>query len=114
MAEAVQTDPKQRWTRRQWAVRVLTVVLTYLVLEAFLPPAWQPSSYVCVGVIRVYQATLSKVLKSAGAKCRFTPTCSHYGAAAIRKYGTLSGGLRTAGRIFRCAPWGPPPGEDLP
>lgn len=92
----------------------VAVLLAYLVVESFFPPKAQPSAYVCLGLIKAYQATFSKVLKASGAKCRFTPTCSHYGVGAIEKYGTLPGIARTAGRIFRCAPWGPPPGEDLP
>jgi hypothetical protein len=101
-------------TRRQKAARVAIGLALYLMFEAFFPPSWQPSAYACVGLIRVYQATVSPLLRRAGAKCRYTPTCSHYGVGAIQKYGTLWGGVRTVARIFRCAPWGPPPGEDLP
>lgn len=37
--------------------------------------------------------------------CRFTPTCSAYGAGAIRKYGFYVGTAKTAWRIMRCGPW---------
>ena len=37
--------------------------------------------------------------------CRFRPTCSAYGRAAIAKYGFAKGGLKTAWRIARCGPW---------
>lgn len=56
-----------------------------------------------IGLIRVYQFTLSPIL---GASCRFTPTCSHYGVEAIKKYGPFKGGWLTLKRIGRCHPWG--------
>ncbi len=36
--------------------------------------------------------------------CKFTPTCSEYSKAAIEKYGTVSGIMRTAWRPMRCNP----------
>ena len=75
----------------------------YLAVEACLPVPWQPTAWVARGAIRAYQATLSPVLPT---QCRFTPTCSHYGLACIRKYGTLRGGLLTTWRILRCNPFG--------
>lgn len=73
----------------------------YLLLEALLPVPFQPSAWVLRGSIRVYQMTLSSHLPT---QCKFTPTCSHYGLEAIRKYGTLRGGLLTTWRILRCSP----------
>jgi putative membrane protein insertion efficiency factor len=78
----------------------------YLTLEAFLPPAWQPSARVSVALIHLYQATGSPVMEAGGVRCRYTPTCSHYAEDAISYYGTLNGGLRAAGRLWRCSPWG--------
>ncbi|MBI2930813.1 MAG: membrane protein insertion efficiency factor YidD [Planctomycetes bacterium] len=66
-----------------------------------------------VGIIRIYQGVASPVVGKV-VRCKFQPTCSHYGAASIMKYGTILGSLRTLGRLWRCSPWGPPPGEDLP
>lgn len=37
--------------------------------------------------------------------CHFYPTCSQYGREAIEKYGVLTGGLKTLGRLARCHPW---------
>ena len=37
--------------------------------------------------------------------CRFQPTCSAYGRAAIAKYGFAKGAAKTAWRIARCGPW---------
>jgi len=56
-----------------------------------------------IGLIKVYQFTLSPIL---GASCRFTPTCSHYGLEAIKKHGPFKGGWLTLKRIGRCHPWG--------
>lgn len=37
--------------------------------------------------------------------CRYTPTCSEYGYAAIGKYGLFKGSLMAFRRILRCTPW---------
>ncbi|MCL1850346.1 MAG: membrane protein insertion efficiency factor YidD [Bacteroidetes bacterium] len=60
-------------------------------------------SGVFIGLIKVYQFTLSPFL---GKQCRFTPTCSQYGIEAIQKYGALKGSWLTIKRIIRCNPWG--------
>ena len=57
-----------------------------------------------MGLIRLYQMTLSKVLPPS---CRFTPSCSHYGYEAIRKYGALKGGWLAIKRVARCHPLNP-------
>lgn len=51
-----------------------------------------------------YRAHVSPHLRGV-VRCRFQPTCSVYGRAAIVKYGLLVGGFKTAGRIARCGPW---------
>ncbi|MBA2363184.1 MAG: membrane protein insertion efficiency factor YidD [Chloroflexia bacterium] len=58
--------------------------------------------YAAMGLIRVYQSTLSKVLPPS---CRFYPSCSQYGYEAFEKYGIFKGGWLTAWRILRCNPW---------
>lgn len=40
------------------------------------------------------------------ARCRFYPTCSHYGLEAVRLHSGLRGGLLTLKRLARCHPWG--------
>jgi putative membrane protein insertion efficiency factor len=57
-----------------------------------------------VGMIRIYQRTLSRVLPPS---CRFTPSCSEYGAQAIARYGVWRGGWLTMKRIGRCHPFHP-------
>lgn len=60
--------------------------------------------YVAMGLIRLYQMTLSKVLPPS---CRFYPSCSQYGYEAIKKYGFLKGGWLTVKRLVRCQPFHP-------
>jgi putative membrane protein insertion efficiency factor len=73
----------------------------FLLLESLLPVRFQPSAWLARGAIRAYQATLSPALPT---RCRFTPTCSHYGLECVRRHGTLRGGLLTAWRLIRCSP----------
>lgn len=60
--------------------------------------------YVAMGLIWLYQMTLSKMLPPS---CRFYPSCSQYGHEAIRKYGFLKGGWLTVKRLVRCQPFHP-------
>lgn len=55
-------------------------------------------------LIRSYQLVLSPMLP---ASCRYTPTCSEYGAEAVSRYGAVRGGWMTARRIARCHPFRP-------
>lgn len=55
-----------------------------------------------IGLIRIYQRTLSRVLPPS---CRFTPTCSQYAAQAIEAHGLFRGGWMAVRRICRCHPW---------
>lgn len=59
-------------------------------------------TWLALGLIRLYQKTLSMVLPSV---CRFQPTCSHYGVEAIKKYGFVRGSWLAAKRIGRCNPF---------
>jgi len=79
-----------------------------------VPPDRQWSSRGLVAAIRVYQHTLSPLLGSSGIKCRFEPTCSHYGVAVLERYGALGGSWRAGWRILRCAPWTPAGTVDPP
>jgi putative membrane protein insertion efficiency factor len=57
-----------------------------------------------VAAIRMYQATVSKMLPRA---CRFHPSCSEYAAQAVQQYGALRGAGLAARRLLRCGPWHP-------
>lgn len=60
-------------------------------------------SFPFIMLIKLYQVLLSPLL---GNKCRYTPTCSHYGIEALKKYGLFKGSWLTIKRIARCHPWG--------
>jgi putative membrane protein insertion efficiency factor len=91
--------------RRLGAIAI--VILIAVALDLRRLPSQQWSTAIAVGGIHVYQATLSPIYGAIGVRCRFTPTCSHYGEEAIRKYGFGRGGYLTAKRILRCGPWTP-------
>jgi putative membrane protein insertion efficiency factor len=54
-------------------------------------------------LIRFYQAAISPYFLPS---CRYSPTCSAYGAEAIQKHGPLRGGWLTIRRVLSCHPWG--------
>jgi putative membrane protein insertion efficiency factor len=61
-------------------------------------------------LIAVYQRTLSPVLPvlfGPGCGCRFTPTCSHYAAGALRRHGFFGGLFLAARRLVKCTPLHP-------
>lgn len=63
-----------------------------------------------LALIRLYQRTLSPVLPvflGPGCGCRFSPTCSHYAADAIRTHGALAGTVLGAIRLLKCTPLHP-------
>lgn len=61
-----------------------------------------------IALIRVYQATLSRLLLAAfGPVCRFEPSCSRYAVACLQSHGALRGSLLSAKRLIRCHPFHP-------
>jgi uncharacterized protein len=58
--------------------------------------------YLLMGLIRIYQRTISPLL---GPRCRYYPSCSHYGYEAMSIHGAAKGTILTAWRILRCNPW---------
>jgi putative membrane protein insertion efficiency factor len=66
--------------------------------------AERAGSALVIGLLRVYQVTLSPWL---GPACRFEPTCSRYMIAAIGKYGLIRGVWKGLARFCRCHPWNP-------
>lgn len=61
-------------------------------------------STLAIGLVRVYQVTLSPLL---GPTCRFTPSCSRYCVACLQDHGLLRGSWLTLRRLSRCHPWHP-------
>nr|WP_254872310.1 membrane protein insertion efficiency factor YidD [Victivallis sp. Marseille-Q1083] len=53
-------------------------------------------------MIYLYQRIVSPWLPGC---CRFTPTCSHYGAEALKQHGFWRGSLLTLWRLLRCQPF---------
>ena len=67
--------------------------------------------WLLIGLVRVYQATLSPFL---GGACRFEPSCSRYGIEALRRHGALRGSWLTLRRLLRCRPYGPSGYDPVP
>lgn len=63
----------------------------------------QIASFPFILLIKFYQLAISPWL---GSKCRYTPSCSHYGIQALKKHGLFKGLWLTVKRISRCHPWG--------
>ncbi len=82
-------------------------------IPAFLKKAVRSVRLVPMGMIRLYQVTISpdhsalmtRILRSG--VCRFHPTCSQYTYEAIDKYGVFKGGAMGIWRIVRCNPFNP-------
>ena len=53
-------------------------------------------------LIRFYQYFIAPLLPKT---CRFYPSCSEYGLAAIEHYGAVLGAWKTLHRVLRCHPW---------
>ncbi len=51
--------------------------------------------------IKVYQWVISPLI---GPRCRFQPTCSHYGIEALRRFGAVKGSWLTIKRVLKCHP----------
>jgi uncharacterized protein len=61
-------------------------------------------SWLLIGLIRVYQWTLSPLL---GPACRFEPSCSNYAVACLSTFGPMRGSWLAVKRIARCHPYHP-------
>lgn len=101
----------RRFARPLLAAGALVAVVAF---DLARPPAAQVSARALLAGIDLYQATLSPLLARGGARCRFEPSCSHYGEAAIREDGALVGSARAAWRVVRCGPWTPAGTVDPP
>ena len=78
------------------------------------PPAEQWTAGLLLKAIGGYQRVVSPWMPRLGVRCRFTPTCSHYGVGVIQKYGAVGGSWRAAWRVVRCGPWARPGTVDPP
>lgn len=57
---------------------------------------------ILIAFIKSYQWCISPML---GQRCRFYPSCSHYGLEALQKHGALKGGGLTVLRLLKCHPF---------
>lgn len=64
-----------------------------------------------MALIRVYQWTLSPLI---GPRCRYYPSCSHYGYTAVERHGLIKGSALAGWRILRCNPWSYGGVDDVP
>jgi uncharacterized protein len=72
--------------------------------------AFQLPATALLFLIGVYQRTLSPALPmffGSACGCRFSPTCSHYAAGAIRTHGAVIGTLLAGVRLVKCTPLHP-------
>jgi len=77
--------------------------LIALNLKLILKKIFQILAVPFILLIKIYQLFISPLFPSS---CRYTPTCSHYTAEALKKYGLFKGGWLGIKRILRCHPWG--------
>ena len=59
-------------------------------------------SAVLLGVIRLYQRSIARLLPPG--TCRFYPSCSQYGYEAVARYGPWRGTWLALRRLVRCQP----------
>jgi hypothetical protein len=67
--------------------------------------------FALIGAVRIYQKTLSPLL---GPRCKYYPSCSHYGVEALQQHGAVRGSLLAAWRVARCNPWSNGGVDDVP
>lgn len=100
--------PRRERRAPRRAILVLCALTPFAVLAGWdwsREPARQWTVRAELETIARYQAWISPLLSRGGARCRFTPSCSHYAAAVVARDGAVRGNLRAAWRILRCAPW---------
>ena len=61
------------------------------------------ATYILILLIKIYQLTLSPLLKS---NCRYSPTCSEYAITALKEHGLIIGLYYSIKRLFSCHPFG--------
>jgi putative membrane protein insertion efficiency factor len=99
--------------RRKLAVAIV-VLAAAIAIDVRRPPSAQWTTRAALTGIHAYQATLSPLYSRLGVACRFTPTCSVYGEAVVRRFGVMRGSWMAAKRVLRCGPWTPAGTTDPP
>ncbi|TAL35271.1 MAG: membrane protein insertion efficiency factor YidD [Spirochaetes bacterium] len=62
-------------------------------------------------LIRFFQVVISS---QDGPNCRYRPTCSAYGRAAVERHGLALGMFLAGDRLLRCNPYNPPVSDPVP
>jgi uncharacterized protein len=62
-------------------------------------------------LVRFYQLFFSHWVN---ARCRYTPSCSHYAIQALDRHGAAAGSYLAARRILRCNPFCPGGHDPVP
>jgi len=92
---------------RRWILIACLLTLAVLGADLARAPERQVAARAAIAGIHVYQATVSRLFAASGVACRFSPTCSHYAEACLRRYGLVRGGGMALTRVLRCGPWTP-------
>lgn len=93
-----------RTRRRKFTIVAAALVAVIAIHDFAVPHGRGFAARGALFVIDEYRAHVSPHLRGR-VTCRFRPTCSAYGRAAIAKYGFARGSTKTAWRIARCGPW---------
>ena len=100
--------------KRRGLIAVTGVVLGLLTIDGMRTPERQLGVGLAHTGLHAYQRFVSPVLSFAGARCRFTPTCSRYAEAVVASQGWPSGSWLALRRLARCGPWTPAGTVDPP
>jgi putative membrane protein insertion efficiency factor len=102
---------------RKWGCgRITIIIMAFIIIEnLIIPPRYQVSNNMALGLLWVYQNTASKAFKTTGVvRCRFYPTCSEYARLSLMHDGFLVGSVKGIWRVLRCNPLNRGPVEDWP
>ncbi len=82
-----------------------------MTVRSLVHHALRTPRYVGMGLIRVYQRVISPML---GPRCKYYPSCSHYGFTAVERHGLIKGSILAGWRILRCNPFSYGGVDDVP
>ena len=80
---------------------IVITLLALLLVDAVIPARAQPSAWLAVKIINVYQ-WMGRPVTRKYVVCRFRPTCSDYAKQAIGTHGFWLGSWMAVDRLRRC------------
>jgi putative membrane protein insertion efficiency factor len=92
---------RQRLRHPATYLAALGVLAIAVVLDASRAPERQLCARAYLVALEEYQRFVSPQASKIVA-CRYTPTCSHYSAEAVRRFGLGRGLWLTGARLWRC------------